>query len=191
MPRRAFITLAVLTLAGCSTAGTPFEGMFSDPTPPSCPDVRILGGASTQTQFAAGGGQDLTDITAEARFTSFNANCIEDIDPDTGIGTITVELNARFDVVRGPANSTGTATFPYFVTVTDREQNVINKNVFNMNVGFQRNAFRVKALDDTVALVIPIRGERKGADFIVYLGLQLTELDLEYNRRIGPALLGS
>lgn len=189
--RVAAISMAIV-LAACSTDNTPFEGIFGEGTaPPSCPDVRILAAATTMTQFAGDGGQDLTDIVAEARLAEFDANCIQDVDPETGIGMVTVEISPGIEAARGPANRDGTATFPYFVSITDTERNILNKQVFNVTVVFERNAFRVRSFDRPVSLNIPIKPPVTGASYIVYLGLQLTEGDIEYNTRVGPALLGS
>lgn len=183
---------AALLLVACSTDNTPFEGMFGEGSaPPSCPDVRILAAATTLTQFADDGGRDLTDIVAEARLDEFQANCIQDVDPETGVGTVTVEVSPGIEAARGPANRDGTATFPYFVSITDAERNILNKQVFRMTVAFERNSFRQKSFDIPVSLNIPIKPPLSGSSYIVYLGMQLTEQDIDYNNRVGPALLGS
>lgn len=176
-------------VAACSTSGTPFEGMFGDVLPPSCPDVRILAQAVSNTQFVEGAGRDLTDINAEARLADFQALCQEETDDETGIGTVTVELTTAFVAVRGPANQTRDASFPYFVSLIDEEQNVISKNVFDVVIDFQGNAFRTTVFDEPVVLRIPIRPPLRGSMFSIYLGMQLTEEDLRYNDRIGPTLL--
>lgn len=188
--RRPLITaLMVVMLSACSTYGTPLEGMFGESTPPSCPDVRILAKAVSKTKFIDTSGRDVTDIDSEARLADFQALCVEDIDKDTGVGNVTVELTTAFQAARGPANTSGKAQFPYFVSLIDEERNIISKNVFEVAIGFERNAFKTTVFDEPVVLKIPISPPQRGSMFSIYIGMQLTEDDLQYNERIGASLL--
>lgn len=187
--RTAFVGALALVVGACSTYGTPLEGIFGEATPPSCPDVRILSKAVSKTNFVDTSGRDLTDIDAEARLADFQALCLEDIDGETGVGNVTVELTTAFQAVKGPANRTGSSSFSYFVTLIDEEQNILSKNVFDVGVGFEGNTFRKIVFDEPVILKIPIKPPLRGAMFSVYIGMQLSEEDLRYNERVGQTLL--
>lgn len=187
---RLLAAILVLGLGAC--AGQNLAGVFGGRTlPPDCPDVRILSDAATHTRFADGDGRDLTDIVAEARLDGFQANCREKIDARTKSREVTLELAAIFDVIRGPASTGNAATFQYFVAITDLDRNVLGKEVFDLPVSFERNSFRSTVQDTSVVLLIPMAPSDSGSSYLVYLGLQLSDRDLDHNRKIGPALLGS
>lgn len=187
---KGFVTAACLMVAACSTDGGPFEGMFGDPPlPPKCPSVRILQEAASVTVFTDGPGRDLTDVIAEGKIEDFFARCLYDVDDETGEGEVAVELSVTIEAARGPANTEGEAVFPYFVSITDKDRTVLNKSVFGLDVRFAKNAFRVLRQDEPILLRIPLSPPQKGDQFSIYIGLQLTPEQLEYNKRNLPALL--
>lgn len=182
---------ASLLLAACSTDGTPFEGMFGDPPlPPRCPKVRVLQEAAGVTQFIDGPGRDLTDVVAEARIADFQARCLYDVDDETGEGEVAVEIRVGIEAARGPADSDGRAEFPYFVSIADEDRNVLTKSVFRMPFRFTANAFRLVKFDEPLLLRIPIEPPQRGDRYLIYIGLQLTREEYEYNKNNMPSLLG-
>jgi len=182
---------AVLLVGACDTEGTPLEGMFGDaPLPPKCPTVKILREAIRVTQFKDDVGRDLTDVTGEARIADFSARCLYSVDDETGKGEVGVELTVAMEVARGPANDAGIADFPYFVSITDKQKNILTKRVVPFHVQFKKNAFQLALIDQPLLLRIPIKPPTKGDAFLIYIGLQLTPEQLDYNAKNSPALLG-
>jgi len=174
--------LAVVLMGFLVSACGLVDELTQSDIPPPCPTVSILGNAERVTQFSPGPGRDLIDITAEAKIHDFQARCIYDVDDETGIGQVHVELSVGISAARGAANTNGSAEIPYFVSVTGHDKAVMSKNIFTITALFEGNRYRVSAYDEPVVLSIPIKAPQTGLDFLIYIGFQLTPEQLEYNR---------
>ncbi len=179
-PRPGVIAVVLLGLMG--TACGAVTGIFDEPIPPPCPSVSILANADRITLFRSGPGRDLIDITAEARIDDFIARCLYDVDEETGVGQVTVELSLGMTAARGAANVDGFTEFRYFITLMKLDKTVLTKNTFTIVAPFEGNRFRLSAYDDPVILTIPIKPPQTGQDFLIYVGFQVTPEQLEYNR---------
>jgi hypothetical protein len=182
--------LAGLVLIGLTACGSvndinPFVSA-EDELPPPCPSVSILANAERITIFRAGDGQDLIDIDTEAQIDDFVANCIYDVDDETGYGQIDIELNLGVTASRGPANTSKIADLPYFVTITTVGKQLLSKGNFIIPIGFEGNRYKVSTYDEPVLMTIPIEPPKIGYDFRIYLGFQLTPKQLEYNLTAPP-----
>lgn len=180
--RRFLILLTVLFAGIFVSACEMVEEVFEDPVPPPCPTVSILANGERITQFRSGPGRDLIDITAEARIDDFIARCIYEVDEDTGVGQVHVELSLGVSAARGAANTSGTADLPYFISINALDKTILTKRAFMIRALFEGNRYRISAYDEPVILSIPIQPPQTGEDFLIYVGFQLTPEQLEYNR---------
>ncbi len=180
-------SLGMLVLSACGSLDNinPFVSA-TDELPPPCPSVSILANAERITQFRTGDGQDLIDIDTEAQIDDFIANCIYDVDEETGFGQIDIELSVAITASRGPANTSRIADLPYFVTITTVEKQLLSKGNFVIPVNFDGNRYKVSLFDEPVVMTIPIEPPKIGYDFRVYVGFQLTPKQLKYNQTVPP-----
>ncbi len=172
--RRRFAKLAlaagvVLGAAGCGVFG---EKKLRRP----CPNFLLLGEAKDMTLFRAGPGRDITDVDFRAAIVDFSGTC------EHTRSEVEAEFFVEIVVRRGPANRSRAASFEYFVAIPRFYPAPAGKKTFRVEVTFEDNQTRVVYRDE-IALKIPLRGGEIGADYDVYLGLQLDSEQLEYNRR--------
>lgn len=171
------IAVSVLAVAGCSS---------DDQPPPEriCPRISALGDANMLTKFAVGAGKDLTDVDHEIRIVDIRYSCtfVEDENKNP---ILAVAVAPIFEADRGPANSNRQARFDYFVAIADPQRTILNKQEFDLLVTFPGNRSRVTVSPDDppVTIDIPPVAGRSGPDYHVFVGLQLTPEELEYNRR--------
>ncbi len=188
--RRTTIALLVASTILVSACGSveDFNPFASNEAtlPPPCPSVSILAAADRMVVFREGAGRDLTDIDTEAVVEDFLANCIYDVDDETGTGQIDIELSLGITVARGPANTTGYADIPYFVTLATREKTIVSKGNFELPISFEGNRYRLTVFDEPVLLTIPIEPPDDGYNYIIYIGLQVTPEQLKYNQTTLP-----
>lgn len=178
--RTAAIAMAALALSAC-------EALKSAPPPP-CPNVAVLGDAATLTKFVEGPGRDLTDVLYEARLVDAAGVCDYDVEKDTGDGTLDVEMAVSMEMSRGPANRDGRAEVRYFVALIGNDREIIDKQLFEGAVDFPGNRTTLVWTDEPVVLAIPLQGGQTGSDFRIYVGYDLTQEELDFNRkRVGGA----
>jgi len=173
-PLVAALAAAVL-LSGCGSLG--FLGFTEKPNPRStCPQGLILADASEVTIFRDGPGRDLTDVVAQARV----ADVVIDCKPERR--QVRVDLQVAIAAERGPANRTGKLPIDYFVAIIDPQGQVMTRQGFRMNFEWPENRVRIGQIDDLEPR-ISIEAPEKAPAYQIWVGLQLTEEQLAWNRR--------
>lgn len=156
-------------LAGC--------GLFSSPAEQfDCPATAAVADATTLSKFLDGPGRDLTDVRYQVRLVDVLNKCSYD---RTGV---TVEMLVAFALELGPANPDRNASFPFFVAITDPSNEIIAKRIFTSSLAFPSNVGYVEHREE-LRQRIPLPKGGGASDYQVIVGLQLTEDELEYNRK--------
>ncbi len=150
-----------------------------------CPLVRVLYDAAryvelkdNREQFSAVG------YTGEIQ--SLASACqYKNADP------IRVQMEILFALGRGPQADGSSKTYRYWVAVTDRNRDVIDKTYFNLPVSFPAGQDRVLYTDTLKGITIPRAGAKvSGANFEVLVGFDITPEMVAFNRdgkRFKPA----
>lgn len=159
----------------------------STPEPPECPPVSVIGDAASLTRFAPGRGRDLVDVDFRAELTDLRSGCIYAKEKE-GTSKLVVAVAPAIAATRGPANEDRKADFQYFVSVVGADADILNKQLFPVSVVFPGNNTRIDLVQDdppvSIDLPVAAEGERY---FEILLGLQLSEDELQYNRRMAGA----
>jgi hypothetical protein len=181
--KRSPSSVPILVLAGCA-AMLSACGFFvkKEPPPGPCARAMILADAEQITYFRDGPGRDILDVSYSGRLNRVFADCQYDMNKDR-TGVMEVRVYVAIDAERGPANSDRIAPYRYFVTLVDANREPVAKNVFDLTAQFPGNVTRMVLTDDTVEMKVPIAAGQSGKDFTILVGFQLSESQLEYNRR--------
>lgn len=164
-----------LSLAGCSTDTV---------VPRACPEILIPVDGAKLTRFQPGPGRDIVDVLHEEQVTGFGHLCEYDVD-ETGVGSVKVSILPSFDSTRGPANASGQVQFEYFIAISDPDKNILDKKRFPAVIQFPANMSRVRwQPKEPINMAIPLKAGQSGEAFQVFLGLQLSREELEYQRKI-------
>lgn len=164
-----------LGLAACATDAPP---------PPPCPEILIPIDGAKLTRFKPGPGRDIIDVMHEEQVSGFAHGCEYTTDA-TGAGEVAVEIYPEFESKKGPANPDNQALFEFFVAVTDQDKNVLEKKRFPAAIPFPSNMSRVLwQREAPVTLIIPLKAGETGENFRIFIGLQMTRDELEYQRKI-------
>jgi hypothetical protein len=170
------------TAAGLALAMA-LAGCGSTPEPPECPPVSVLSEAASLTLFAPGPGRDLVDVDFRAALTDLRSGCIYAKEKG-GASKLVVAVAPVLVATRGPANEDRKADFQYFVSVVGRDAEILNKQLFPVSVTFPANSTRVDIVQDDPPVSVDLpTGPASEAYYQIVLGLQLSEDELEYNRR--------
>jgi hypothetical protein len=164
------ILATALILSGCAEMKNRIQGKEA----PKCPTIRILADAAHQTKFRPGPGRDITDILYTLDIVDYQGSCGYR-DKDTHVETA---IKVMFDIDRGAANVQGLGEIQYFVAVENRA-----KQVFQTKFKFQPSTPKLRQVDEEVSIDIPIRPGDTPQNTVIWLGLQLSPDELDYNRR--------
>lgn len=178
----ALLMAAALGLSGCSWLGMTDEKKDGGSTLFPCPAVGVLNETDHVT-LLSGKGTDLTDVVAKAEIGKVVSKCSYNIDEST------IAVDIAFDGIAelGPAATSRDLTLQTFVAVTRRFNTFDKKQVYEVPVTFepgQRQIRFVKTVDGTI---LPYGGDADGRIYQILIGFQLTQEQLDYNRRISYA----
>jgi hypothetical protein len=157
---------AVLLAGGCSNQPEVKQEI--------CPTISTLPNTERKVAFAETG-RDLTDVVYEVQIVDGIINC--ELDDNV----VYAEFKVQFLASRGPANQSRRASFEYVVAMLDPDGVVISREEFGLTVPFETSQGRV-AVTDTLNPKIPLNEGESPRQYTLYVGLKVTEEELEYNR---------
>ena len=166
---------AATVVSGCATSAREKAKREANPAP--CPNVLVLKDAARAVEFV-GDEATLENVAYTAEVTNVSLACryfaADPID-------ISVEVDLAFG--RGPKADSSQKNFTYFVAVTRRNQEVIEKAEYIVPVKFgDKND--VKLVEEKIKqILIPRANEQtSGLNFEVVVGLALTPSQARFNR---------
>ena len=159
-------SLAVVALSGCAL----------EPVPP-CPEIRIDSNTASLTVFKSGDGRDLSDIEYQAEIVSFEGTCKFDE------GGVEAVMDVDMIVSGGPAVKPGTIEFYYFVPIPRFFPDPVGKKIFSRKHKIPSGGARQERITESnVRIFLPLEDRLTAAGYDIYLGFQLTDEQLRYNR---------
>jgi hypothetical protein len=165
---RAFFTLALMggALAGCTNA----------PVPP-CPAVRVDSSTARLTQFKDGPGRAVSDVEYQAELVAYTGSCAHS---EKGVE---VQMDIDVAVAGGPAAKKDQKPIYYFVAVPQLFPSTDGKRVFQLNRGLPSSPGTIERFkENDIRIFIPLKKDEPAAAYDVYVGLQLTNEQLDFNR---------
>ena len=128
--------------------------------------------------FRDGAGQDLSDVEYQVEIVGFQGECVIDDDE------VEVTLDVDFRITSGPAAQAGPIYFYYFVAIPQYFPQPDGKKVFEIQRTLPGGATVPLLLTESnVRVQIPLQEKQPAASFDVYLGLQVSDEQLEFNRQ--------
>lgn len=166
--RRVGLAFSVVAaLAGCG----------SDKPLPPCPSVRIDNTTAALTKFRDDGGRDLNSVEYEVRLLGYKGIC------KFGKTGVDVNLDLTMEIASGPAATRGRVPIYYFVALPQFFPEADGKRIMTVTHTLEPGTGRkARIQEDGVHVFIPLGKEEPAAAYDVYVGLQLTSDQLEYNR---------
>ncbi len=142
-----------------------------------CPFVKVLYDAARYVEL-----KDNKETAAAVGYTGefegLSSTCAyKSADP------IKVQIELLFGLGKGPTATSSQHTYRYWIAVTDRNNEVIAKEYFNLPVTFAAGQDRALITDRIEGIVIPrIKPTVSGANFEVLVGFDVTPEMVEFNR---------
>jgi hypothetical protein len=143
--------------------------------------VSILADAAKLTRFRPGPGRDVTDVVLQARLTDYHGGCHYNKDDHT----MTIELQVGMDLERGPAMAEGRQQLSYFIAVPTYFPFEGAKKTLPVIVEFPKGRQLLHISDRDVEISFPVRNIKELERYEVFVGLQMDEAELNFNRQSG------
>lgn len=168
--------LPVLSLSACQTAQEVFAvGEAAEKNPGPCPEAFALYETSRLVQF--NGAESYSDVGFTAEINKVRSLCRY-----YGDNPINADLTLDISFGRGPAAVGQSAVYEYYVAVTRKDIEVINKQVFPISITFPEGKDIVHATETVGQITIPRANEgTSGANFEIIVGFVLTPEQIAFN----------
>ncbi len=172
----ASLFVACIGLSGCQTAKTILAvGEETEKNPGPCPVAFSLYEASRLVEFH--GDETFANVGFTAEIDKVRSLC-------RYVGDQPIRADLTLDIAfgRGPAANGATATYEYFVAVTRKDIEIIEKEVFPITVTFPQGVNIVELTENVGEIIIPRANENtSGANFEIVVGFELTKEQLVFN----------
>ena len=142
----------------------------------ACPQAAVLDEPSDLTRFSETAASGISGILFRASLELIESFC------QIGTKTVDFTVTTEVKVARGPANTKGRANLVYFIAVLDDKKNVVFRTRFPLIVKFRKRESRV-AFSEDFTLRIDVRQDLEPADYLIYLGFEMTPSELAFSRK--------
>jgi hypothetical protein len=150
-----------------------------------CPFVKVLYDAARYVEL-----KDNQEKVGAVGYTGEIQN-LSSVCQYKGAEPIRLQMEVLFALGRGPEAEGSSKSYRYWVAVTDRNRDVIDKVYFNLPVSFPSGQDRVLYTDTLKGITIPRASAKvSGANFEVLVGFDVTPEMIAFNRdgkRFKPA----
>lgn len=170
----------VLLLSGAAMAV--LGACTPDRTIPPCPNVRVDSVTANLTQFRDGPGREVSDIAYQAEIVNYKGTCTQDLDKNNVEGTAEVEMEIEMAMATGPAAPKGDVPLYYFVAIPQLYPDPAGKKIFEVRRTSTGGPSKVERWTEHVTLTLPVTKARPSAGYDIYVGFQLTDAQLAFNR---------
>ncbi len=170
------LMVSLVALGGCRTAKETFAiGDAAERNPGACPRAFALYDAQRIVEFK--GEESFSNVGFTGEIGHIRSLCRY-----YGNQPIVSDLEMEMEFGRGPAAGSSSATYEYFVAVTRKNIDVIEKKVFPIQVNFPAGADRVSITERIDEIVIPRANEdTSGVNFEIIVGFVVTPEQREFN----------
>jgi hypothetical protein len=135
----------------------------------------LIEGADRVLRYA-GTGRTPNDIAFEARILSVGGDC--DFSDDQR--RVTINMKVRIEGARGPALTGNDAPLSYFVAIVAPDGKVLARQEFETAIPLKKKS---AIISEELEPEIPLPEGRRAASYTVFVGLVVSQEELDANRK--------
>ena len=172
LPFRLTVTfIAVLALSGCST----------DMKKGLCPSANILANTSTVNFFRDKMDGDPAGVLYSVQVVGVKTDCSFDANE----GTADSSLVVTFRGTRMPTGERADYAVPFYAAVIRDSTSIVSKQVLSAPFTFQAGEATTIFTAEVPSLIVRLDNGKRPYDYGLLTGLQLTQAQLDYNKKMG------
>ena len=167
----AIVLLAGLSLSACST----------DLKHGLCPSASVLSNTSDLTAFKDNMAGDPTGLLYEVGMMGVVTDCSFNTNEGTADSSMSITLRAT-----RPASGTAAQYLvPFYVAVTRDSTTIVSKNILSAPFAFEAGEVSTTFTVEVPSTLVRLDNGKKPYDYGLLTGLQMTQAQLDYNKKIG------
>jgi len=177
--RRRHRWIVALGVAGLGLAAA-LGGCSSDSEIVACPRAAIMPDLQAVLRYKPGAGRSDADLAYGVKLLAASVSCGGKTDKKTKAKEI--EITSKLGIA---AQRTDTKTkegqVTYFAAVVNRNNTILAKRDFTVNLKFEGDRQRIEITDE-LNVVLPLAPGTSGGDYAILYGFQLSPEELKFNR---------
>jgi hypothetical protein len=174
--------VAVTTLSGCQTWSTMVNYVRAD-SASVCPDVVILANTSVLPAFDPQAGADPANVAYTVTFTGLRSRCSF----NKRSNRVDSNIHLQFKATRPSGGEAVHYRVPFYIAVTVNGE-IVDKQIHWLEFDFDRAQTLVQGDQLVDSIVIDVARDKHSIDYHLLTGFQLTQAQLDYNKRMGQYL---
>lgn len=178
----AVAATAATVLSGCSTWRGMVNYVRSD-SAQICPDVAILANTSVIPVFDPKAGVDPSNIVYTMRMVGVRSRC----DYSKRDHKADVNLAVKYRATRAPGGEEAHYKVPFYTAVTT-DGKIVDKQIHWLEFDFAKAAAMAEGEAEIDSLPITMARQKRSFEYHVLTGFQLTQTQIEYNKKTGQYL---
>ena len=148
-----------------------------------CPDYLVPAEAASLSKFQSNSSYDLVDIKYEVKIEKVQLGCVSNIDRNTKLGSMEVDVNLILSTELGPSNPDRKIQFEYFISVVDPDQEILDLKAIPLTIKFPGNKSSIIYSTNPVYVTLQIKKGKPVSYYRIFVGLKLTRDEVRYNRK--------
>lgn len=173
---------AMTLLSGCSTWTSAVNYIRAD-SQNVCPDAQILANTAVIPVYDPAKGADPANVVYTAQMTGLASRC----DYSKRDNTADVNMRIQYTATRPPGGEDAHYRLPYYLAVT-LEGKIVDKTNKWLEFDFPKGATTFKGEELMDSMVIKVDPKKRSFEYHVLTGFQLTQAQIEYNKKTGQYL---
>jgi hypothetical protein len=178
----AALIAAAVSLSGCDTWRSAVNYVRSD-NATVCPDANIFANTAVIPAFDPTQGADPSNVVYTARIAGVETRC----DYSKRANTIDASVRITFKATRPPGGEEAHYKVPYYVAVTSRGE-IVDKQIHWLEFDFPKASADMQKEELVDGIDITAARDRKSYEYHLLVGFQLTQAQIDYNKKMGQYL---
>jgi hypothetical protein len=146
-----------------------------------CPTASVLSNTANATVFRDKMSGDPSGILYEVAVTGVTTDCSFDKDEGTADSSVTVTFRAT----RTPTGDAAEYSVPYYLAITRDSTTIVSKQILAATLTFQPGEASTTFTANVPSTVVRLDNGKKPYDYAFLTGLQMTQAQLDYNKKMG------
>ena len=149
----------------------------------TCPDANVLANTSVIPVFDPTKGADPSNVVYTVKMSGVKSRC----DYSKHDNAVDASMHIFFTATRPPGGEEIHYKVPYYIAVTAAGA-IVDKQIHYLEFDFPKAEANFTSVMEVDDIIIPVARDKRSFDYHLLTGFQLTQSQLDYNKKVGQYL---